>query len=51
MCPLLLQVRLLEVKLVQLEGSEEGSGPLEDDVRLLQQGGLSERRRACVVYR
>ena len=45
------QVRLLELKVVQLEGSEEGSGPLEEDQRLLQQNGLAPRHRACIVYR
>jgi hypothetical protein len=45
------QVRLLELKAAQLEGSEEGSGPLEEDLRALQQEGLAPRHAACIVYR
>jgi hypothetical protein len=47
-------VRLLELKVVELEGEEEGTGPLEgDEVRLEEQGGgrLAPWLRSCLLYR
>jgi hypothetical protein len=48
-------VRLLELQAARLEGADEGSGPLEDDLAALRGGGgdseLPSWRRACVVYR
>ncbi len=57
--------RLLEIKLVEMEGKEQGTGSLEDDERLLaaharavqqqpgasSQGWLPFRRLCAVVYR
>lgn len=47
-------VRLLELKLYELEG-EQGTGPLEDDIRLLEahENGttLSNSLQACIIYR
>lgn len=50
-------VRLLELKVRELEGGEEGTGLVEKDESLLShegkgsEGGLSVRQRAAVVYR
>ncbi|WIA21903.1 hypothetical protein OEZ85_004272 [Tetradesmus obliquus] len=58
-------VRLLELKLIQMEG-EEGTGPLEDDLRLLQEADSAQQAhkahaaaaaempswlRHCLLYR
>ena len=34
-------VRLLEVKAAELEGPDSGTGPLEEDVRLLEAGAAA----------
>jgi hypothetical protein len=46
-------VRLLELKIRELEGSEHGSGSLESDEKLLEQakGSLNAQQRAALIYR
>jgi hypothetical protein len=44
-------VRLLELKVSELDGGEDGTGPPEGDERLLGEAVLSKRQRAAVVYR
>lgn len=46
-------VRLLELKALQMESPETGTGPLEADAALLQGGGarLTEWQRKALTYR
>lgn len=44
-------VRLVEVKLAEMESVAEGTGSLEQDVALMEGGQLQQQHADCVRYR
>ena len=48
---LTLATKLLQAACFTLESEDEGTGTLEEDLRLIERGGLEDLQRSCVVYR